>query len=125
MLIEWGERFPQLMPPERTEIRIAAAGKRRKGNRSHRILTMSKQPWALILGASSGFGEATAIELARAGMNIFGVHLDRRDKLPHVAEIQQKIREAGPRSASSSTATPPTTRCGRRRVEQIRRASHG
>ncbi|HUP04394.1 MAG TPA: SDR family oxidoreductase [Bryobacteraceae bacterium] len=57
---------------------------------------MSKQPWALILGASSGFGEATAIELARAGMNIFGVHLDRRDKLPHVEEIQAKIRALGP-----------------------------
>ena len=56
---------------------------------------MSKQPWALILGASSGFGEATALELARAGMNIFGVHLDRRDKLPHVAEIQEKIRAIG------------------------------
>ena len=56
---------------------------------------MSKQPWALILGASSGFGEATAIELARAGMNIFGVHLDRRDKLPHVEELQGKIRALG------------------------------
>lgn len=56
---------------------------------------MSKQPWALILGASSGFGEATALELARAGMNIFGVHLDRRDKLPHVDEVQQKIRGMG------------------------------
>lgn len=56
---------------------------------------MSKQPWALVLGASSGFGEATAIALARAGMNIFGVHLDRRDKLPHVEEIQTKIREFG------------------------------
>jgi NAD(P)-dependent dehydrogenase (short-subunit alcohol dehydrogenase family) len=56
---------------------------------------MSKQPWALILGASSGFGEATALELARAGMNIFGVHLDRRDKLPHVQEIQDQIRAMG------------------------------
>jgi enoyl-[acyl-carrier protein] reductase III len=56
---------------------------------------MSKQPWALILGASSGFGEATALELARAGMNIFGVHLDRREKLPHVAEILEKIRALG------------------------------
>jgi len=56
---------------------------------------MSKQPWALILGASSGFGEATAVELARAGMNIFGVHMDRRDKLPHVAEIEQRIRDLG------------------------------
>jgi NAD(P)-dependent dehydrogenase (short-subunit alcohol dehydrogenase family) len=56
---------------------------------------MSKQPWALILGASSGFGEAAALELARAGMNIFGVHLDRRDKLPHVADIQERIRALG------------------------------
>ena len=55
----------------------------------------SKQPWALILGASSGFGEAIAVELARAGMNIFGVHMDRRDKLPHVAEVQERIRSAG------------------------------
>jgi len=56
---------------------------------------MSKQPWALILGASSGFGEAAALELARAGMNILGVHLDRREKLPHVEEIQEKIRALG------------------------------
>ncbi|HTX37598.1 MAG TPA: SDR family oxidoreductase [Bryobacteraceae bacterium] len=56
---------------------------------------MNKQPWALILGASSGFGEATALELARAGMNIFGVHLDRREKLPRVAAIEEKIRAAG------------------------------
>jgi NAD(P)-dependent dehydrogenase (short-subunit alcohol dehydrogenase family) len=56
---------------------------------------MSKQPWALILGASSGFGEAAAVELATAGMNIFGVHLDRRDKLPHVEEIKARIRAMG------------------------------
>jgi len=56
---------------------------------------MMKQPWALILGASSGFGEATALELARAGMNIFGVHMDRRDKLQRVTDLQQKIHEFG------------------------------
>ena len=33
---------------------------------------------ALILGASSGFGEAAALEFARAGYDIIGVHLDRR-----------------------------------------------
>ena len=32
--------------------------------------------WAVILGASSGFGGATAVELARNGFDIFGVHLD-------------------------------------------------
>jgi NAD(P)-dependent dehydrogenase (short-subunit alcohol dehydrogenase family) len=56
---------------------------------------MSKQDWALILGASSGFGEATAVELASAGMNIFGCHLDRRETLGHVAEIEERIRSEG------------------------------
>jgi enoyl-[acyl-carrier protein] reductase III len=56
---------------------------------------MSKQPWALILGASSGFGAATALELARAGMSIFGVHLDARDKLVRVDELQASIRALG------------------------------
>jgi len=46
---------------------------------------------ALILGASSGFGEAAAREFARAGYDIFGVHLDRRAGLAHVAEIRAKI----------------------------------
>jgi len=56
---------------------------------------MSKHDWALILGASSGFGEATALELAAAGFNIFGVHLDRRETLGHVADIEKRIRESG------------------------------
>jgi NAD(P)-dependent dehydrogenase (short-subunit alcohol dehydrogenase family) len=47
--------------------------------------------WALILGASSGFGEACARGLAKAGYNIFGVHLDRRAGLEHVAEIASDI----------------------------------
>ena len=56
---------------------------------------MIKNDWALILGASSGFGEATALQLAAAGMNIFGVHLDRREGLARVAEIEEGIRAEG------------------------------
>ncbi len=95
VLIEWGERFPQLMPRgthRRSGLRPAENDEREIEVTERE---MSKQPWALILGASSGFGEATALELARAGMNIFGVHLDRRDKLPHVAEIQAEDPRAG------------------------------
>ena len=59
---------------------------------------MVASKWALILGASSGFGEAVALELARAGYHIYGVHLDRRETLPHAAEVERKIRESGRQS---------------------------
>src|SRR5438309_11388514 len=51
--------------------------------------------WALIIGASSGFGEATSLELARSGLNIFGVHFDRRSAMAHVSEVVEKIRACG------------------------------
>lgn len=58
---------------------------------------MSENPrrWALVLGASSGFGEAAAREFATNGWDIFGVHLDRRAGLEHVGEIQTAIRAGG------------------------------
>ncbi len=55
----------------------------------------SLEGWALILGASSGFGEAIALELARSGMDIFGVHLDRKGTLPNVERIQSEITALG------------------------------
>jgi enoyl-[acyl-carrier protein] reductase III len=54
--------------------------------------------WALILGASSGFGEAIGLALARAGRNVFGVHLDRKATLPNVERIQAAIGAAGARA---------------------------
>ncbi len=54
--------------------------------------------WALVLGASSGFGEATARALAKAGYDIAGVHLDRKTGLKHVEEIVADITASGRRA---------------------------
>lgn len=60
-------------------------------------MTDGKPPalWALIVGSSSGFGEATSLELARAGLNIFGVHFDRRSAMAHVNGIIEQIKTLG------------------------------
>jgi len=58
-------------------------------------VTDSNSKFAVILGASSGFGEATALALAGDGYDVFGVHLDRRAGLAHVEEIVAKIESLG------------------------------
>src|SRR5579864_4984487 len=75
--------------------------------------------WALILGASSGFGEATGLELARAGYDIIGVHLDRKTTMPHVEDVIGGIRAAGRTAVffNVNAADPE------RRVEVLARAN--
>jgi len=58
-------------------------------------MTDDRERWALILGASSGMGEATAITLAKAGYKIAGIHLDFRAALAHVEEVKAAIEAAG------------------------------
>jgi enoyl-[acyl-carrier protein] reductase III len=58
-------------------------------------MTDDRERWALILGASSGMGEATALALAAKGYKIVGVHLDFRAALAHVEEVKAGITAAG------------------------------
>src|SRR6266487_1791826 len=51
--------------------------------------------WALVLGASSGFGAASSMALARAGMDIFGVHLDRKSTQPNAERLVTDIKALG------------------------------
>ena len=58
-------------------------------------MTDDRERWAVILGASSGMGEATRRALAAAGYRIFGIHLDFRAGLAHVEEVKAAIATAG------------------------------
>ena len=51
--------------------------------------------WGLVLGASSGFGAATSLALARAGLDVFGVHLDRKATMGNVERLVADIRALG------------------------------
>jgi NAD(P)-dependent dehydrogenase (short-subunit alcohol dehydrogenase family) len=55
----------------------------------------SKHQWGLILGASSGFGAATARALAQRGMSIIGVHFDRAAGMPAVEALIKELEECG------------------------------
>ncbi|MBI9070450.1 MAG: SDR family oxidoreductase [Melioribacteraceae bacterium] len=57
-----------------------------------------EKKWALILGASSGFGGAAALEFAKAGYNILGIHLDRNSTMPNVDKLTKKITKLGMRA---------------------------
>ena len=54
--------------------------------------------WALILGASSGFGAASCRALAAAGMDIAGVHLDTKATLPRVQAVMDEVQAQGQRA---------------------------
>jgi NAD(P)-dependent dehydrogenase (short-subunit alcohol dehydrogenase family) len=55
----------------------------------------SRERWALILGASSGFGAASARALAKAGYGIIGVHLDLRGTIATAQGVRDEIAATG------------------------------
>jgi len=54
--------------------------------------------WCLVLGASSGFGAAASIAFARAGLDVAGVHLDRRATLPNAEAVVKAVEACGRRA---------------------------
>lgn len=54
-----------------------------------------KRPRALILGVSSGFGKATALELAKKGYGIYGVHLDFGAGKKQADELLEELSSLG------------------------------
>ena len=62
------------------------------------VFTPVDNQYALILGASSGFGAAVALKLAQNGMNIFGVHFDRAATIPNAERVKVEIETYGCRA---------------------------
>lgn len=57
-------------------------------------ITADRKLWAIVLGCSSGFGKETALELAKSGYNIYGVHLDsgaNREKAEQFRQVLETI----------------------------------
>ena len=77
--------------------------------------------WALVLGASSGFGAATARALAGVGMNIFGVHLDMRATLPRAHQVVADVEALG-RKAVFFNANAASARKRTRVLDKIEEA---
>ena len=55
----------------------------------------TRERWAVILGASSGFGGAAALAFARAGYGIVGVHLDLRGTIANANAVRDEIAATG------------------------------
>jgi NAD(P)-dependent dehydrogenase (short-subunit alcohol dehydrogenase family) len=51
--------------------------------------------WALVLGASSGFGAAASVALAKAGCHVFGVHLDRKATQREAQRVLADVEATG------------------------------
>jgi enoyl-[acyl-carrier protein] reductase III len=49
--------------------------------------------WALILGGSSGIGAACAKELAKKGINIYGIYLRKKSNI--IDELTSELKSYG------------------------------
>lgn len=80
--------------------------------------------FALVLGASSGFGAAAARAFAEAGLDVCGVHLDRRATLPQAEAVARDVEKRGRRALFvNANAADPARRA--EIVERLCEAARG
>ena len=85
---------------------------------------MLEPGWCLILGASSGFGAAAARAFAAAGLDVAGVHLDRKATLPAAEAVRADVEAAGRRALFvNRNAVDPEARA--ELIEQLATACGG
>ena len=51
--------------------------------------------WCLVLGASSGMGEACSRELHAAGLDVYGLHLDTSSAQSHIDDVRATLERDG------------------------------
>jgi len=79
-----------------------------------------RERWAVILGASSGFGAACGLALAQAGYPIVGVHLDLRGTVAMANETRERLEATGvPVAFHNANAADPDKRAAV--IEDIKR----
>jgi NAD(P)-dependent dehydrogenase (short-subunit alcohol dehydrogenase family) len=67
--------------------------------------------FAVVLGASSGFGAAASRAFAAAGLDVCGVHLDRKATQPLAEAVARDVKKAGQRALFfNANATDPEKR---------------
>ncbi|MCZ6601886.1 MAG: SDR family oxidoreductase [Planctomycetota bacterium] len=87
-------------------------------------MTESLKGWAVILGASSGFGGCAAVNLARAGMDIVGVHLDRKGTLPNAVRIKSEIEGMGRKALFFNINASDATK-RQRVIDELKKQENG
>ena len=60
-----------------------------------KTIIADRKLWAIVLGCSSGFGKETALELAKSGYNLYGVHLDMGSNREKAEQFRQVLETLG------------------------------
>ena len=127
-----GRRWPPGMESgQRRYTRPSGSAFRRLPTDSEDVMTQQqdgRERWAVVLGASSGFGGAVSKGWAGAGYNIIGVHLDMRGTIETANAVRDAIAATGVQvvfhnvNAADDEKRAAVVACHRRLFEERRAA---